>query len=113
MSHKGNTQFIMIITPPADQVAEGDRIFESHAKWVEKTNSREGDKALLSYNVAKGTDPENNICFTLIGIFETPAGIVDHSEKGQNWPDRAAFFNWLQTCTVSQVLGSQIIHSLW
>ena len=34
-------------------VAEGDRIFESHVKWM-TGHPREGDTALLSYRISKG-----------------------------------------------------------
>ena len=35
MSHKGNTQLTVIFTATPDLVEEGDRIFESHAQWME------------------------------------------------------------------------------
>ena len=53
MSHKGKIQLMFIFVAPPDQVAEGDRIFRSHGPWMEATHHREGDKALLSYNVSK------------------------------------------------------------
>ena len=41
MSHKGKTQISFIFTAPPDLVAEGDRIFASHAAWDgEDTSSR-------------------------------------------------------------------------
>lgn len=36
MSQKGNTQVTFIFTSTPDQVAEGDRIFASHAEWLEQ-----------------------------------------------------------------------------
>ena len=36
MSQKGKIQLTFIIIAPADQVAEGDRLFASHAPWMEK-----------------------------------------------------------------------------
>ena len=51
MSHKGKTQLTIVIVAPPDQVAEGERIFKSHAPWIEKTHHRSGDKALLEYTV--------------------------------------------------------------
>ena len=56
MSHKGKTQISFIFTAPPDLVAEGDRIFASHAAWMEKTHHRDGELALLVYNVAKGPE---------------------------------------------------------
>ena len=55
-AHKGKVQLTIIFSAPADQVVEGDRIFESHAKWMAKTHHREGKKALLRYNLTKGAE---------------------------------------------------------
>ena len=49
MSQKGKIQLTFIIIAPPDQVAEGDRLFASHAPWMEATHHRSGDKALLSF----------------------------------------------------------------
>ena len=71
MSHKGKIQLIFIFVAPPDQVAEGDRIFRSHAPWMEK-HHRTGDKALLSYNLSKA--PELSIPWTsTLPRLETPA----------------------------------------
>ena len=59
MSHQGKTQLTIVFTAPPDLVAEGDRIFASHAKWMRNTHSREGEKALLHYNVVKGPELSN------------------------------------------------------
>ena len=34
MSQKGKVQLTFIIVAPPDQVAEGDRIFKTHAPWM-------------------------------------------------------------------------------
>ena len=87
MSHKGKTQLTIVFTAPPDLVAEGDRIFASHAKWMRNTHSREGAKALLHYNVVKGPElsnpmdpsskPTGNTSFVLTEVYETPAGVAD------------------------------------
>jgi hypothetical protein len=56
MAYHDKTQLTLIIIAPADQVAEGDRLFRSHGAWMESTHHRSGEKALLSYNVSKGTE---------------------------------------------------------
>jgi hypothetical protein len=88
MSHKGKIQLTYIIVASPDQVEEGDRLFRSHAPWIEATHHRKGDKALLSYNVSKAPELSNpldststatgNTCFILIEIYETNAGVADH-----------------------------------
>jgi hypothetical protein len=59
MTYHDKIQLTIIIVAPPDQVAEGDRIFRSHAPWMEATHYRTGDKALLSYNVSKGPELSN------------------------------------------------------
>ncbi len=55
MAHHGKIQLTYVIVAPPDQVKEGERIFASHAPWMKATHHREGNKALLSYNVSKAT----------------------------------------------------------
>ena len=96
MSQKGKTQLTFFIVAPPDQVAEGDRIFKSHAPWMEKTHHRDGDKALLEYTVSKAPELNNpldpnsgttgNTCFILNEYYESEAGVADHFEKAMsNW----------------------------
>ena len=41
MGNRGNTQFAIIAIAPPDQVEEeGDRLFMSHAPWMEATHHR-------------------------------------------------------------------------
>lgn len=84
MAHRGNVQLTSIVIVRPEHVAEGDRLFATHAAWMEATHHRTGDKALLSYNVSKGpelSDPMNpdsaptgNTCYILTEIYETGAG---------------------------------------
>lgn len=59
MAHKGKIQLTFVIVAPPDLVEEGDRLFRSHAPWMESTHHREGNKALLSYNVSKAPELSN------------------------------------------------------
>jgi hypothetical protein len=59
MAHKGKTQLLLLIVAPPDQAEEGDRLFKTHAPWMEATHHRDGDKALLSYNVSKAPQLSN------------------------------------------------------
>jgi hypothetical protein len=58
MSHMGKSHLIIVWTVGADDVAEGDRIFASHAEWM-KGHPREGDAAMLEYTVSKGPELSN------------------------------------------------------
>src|SRR6476619_4237157 len=59
MDYRGRTHLIYVIVAPPDQVAEGDRIFANHAPWMKATHHRDGNKALLTYNVSKGPELSN------------------------------------------------------
>jgi hypothetical protein len=124
MTYHGKTQLTGIFIAPPDQVAEGDRIFKSHRAWMEATHYREGEKALLSYNVSKGpelsnqTDPNSaptgNTCFILSEIYESNAGVIDHFKQGgENWEDVQAFVDWLGKCKVTLIPAASIFNSLW
>lgn len=124
MSHKGKIQLTLVIVAPPDQVAEGDRLFQSHAPWMETTHHRTGDTALLSYTVSKAPElsnpldpasaPTGNTCFILTEVYETNAGVADHFQLSETtWPDFPAFVTWLGKCTVTGRPAAPIINSLW
>ena len=82
MTYHDKIQLTIIFVAPPDQVAEGDRIFRSHAPWMEATHHRTGAKALLSCNVSKGPElsnpidlnsaPTGNTYFVLTEIYMKP-----------------------------------------
>ena len=124
MAHEGKIQLTFVIVAPADLVEEGDRLFRTHAPWMEGTHHREGDKALLSYNVSKAPElanpmdansaPTGNTCFILSEIYETEAGVADHFQQAEaNWQDFPALLEWLGKCQVTGVAAAPIINSLW
>jgi len=124
MKYHDKTQLTLTIIAPPDQVAEGDRIFKSHGSWMEATHYRDGEKALLSYNVSKGpelsnpmdpnSDPTDNTCFVLSEIYESKAGVLDHfKQSDENGGDVQAFRKWLEKCKVTFVPAASIVNSLW
>ena len=124
MAHKGKIQLTFVIIAAPDQVDEGDRLFRSHAPWMETTHHREGDKALLSYNVSKAPElsnpmdpssaPTGNTCFILSEIYETEAGVADHFQQAEaSWQDFPSLGDWLGKCTITGVSAAPIINSLW
>jgi hypothetical protein len=124
MTYHNKIQLTAIIIAPADQVADGDRLFKSHGAWMESTHYRTGEKALLSYNVSKGpelsnpTDPNSaptgNTCFILTEIYESRAGVLDHfKQSNENWGDVQAFRDWLGKCKFTLVPAASIFNSLW
>ena len=124
MTYHDKTQLTFIIIAPPDQVAEGDRLWKSHAAWMEATHYRDGEKALLSYNVSKGPElsdpldpnsaPTGNTCFVLSEIYESKAGVLDHIEQtNESWGDFSAARKVMEKCKVMAVTGASIINSLW
>ena len=124
MAYHGKIQLTLVVIAPPDQVAEGDRIFQSHGPWMEATHHRSGDKALLSYNVSKGPElsdpadpnsaPTGNTCFVLTEIYESKAGVLDHFEQGnESWRDAPTLFQWLEKCKFTVVHAAPVINSLW
>ena len=124
MAHHNKIQLTAIIVAPPDLVNEGDRIFRSHAPWMEATHHRAGTKALLSYNVSKAPElsnpmdlnsaPTGNTCFILTEIYETEAGVADHFQQATaSWKDFPALGQWMEKCKVTMVAAAPIINSLW
>ncbi len=124
MSHQAKTQVTFLFTVPEDQVSEADRIFASHANWMEQTHHRDGEKALLHYNVVKGpelsnpldpsSEPTANTCYVMAEVYETPAGLEDHWKMGaETWNDFNAFMDWAGNVDIAVLHGSPVTHSLW
>jgi hypothetical protein len=112
MNYKGKAQSWFTIVAPAESEAEGDRLFKLHAEWVEKTHHREGDKALLQYNVAKNSDSDGNIIFVLTELYETVAGLEDHSKQWQDSGIVADFAKFISQCKVTSGQAT-VTQSLW
>lgn len=124
MARKGNIQFNMIFTVPADQVAEGDRIFKSHAAWMARTHHRSGDKEMLIYDLSKAPEmkdpmnpdsgPTGRTHFVLCEVYKGPAGLEDHwRQAAESWEDFEALKSWMGKGEFLLVNGAEIVHSLW
>ena len=124
MAYHGKTQLTFVIIAPPDQVAEGDRLFKSHAPWIEKTHHRNGDKALLQYTVSKAPElkePLNpdagttgNTCFILNEYYESDAGVADHFQQAEaSWQDFPAMLKWMEQCKVTVIPAAPVFNSLW
>jgi hypothetical protein len=124
MAHQGKVQLTYVIVAPPEEVAEGDRIFQSHGPWMEATHHRSGEKALLNYNVSKAPElsnpfdpssaPTGNTCFILSEVYESEAGVQDHFEMAMSgWQDFPALVEWLGKCKVAGLPAARIVNSLW
>jgi hypothetical protein len=124
MAQHGKIQLLFAITATPELVAEGDRLFHSHAPWIESTHHRTGDKALISYDVSKAPEMVNpldpnagltgNTCYILNEIYESEAGVADHFAQAQaSWKDFSAFVEWMGKCKTTVVPSAKIFNSLW
>ena len=124
MSHQGKIQLTFVIACPPHLEEEGDRLFRSHAPWMEATHPRGGDTALLSYTVSKAPEltnpmdpssaPTGNVTFVLTEIYETAAGVTNHFDlAGSSWDEFPALADWLGQCTMTGLPVAPIINSLW
>ena len=104
MSDMGKSHIVIMWTVGPDDVAAGDRLFESHGKWM-TGHSREGATALLDYSISKGpelanpVDPESaptgDTIFVLAEFYESPTGVVEHWRLArEGWQDLPAFMDW-------------------
>ena len=124
MDYKGKTHLLFVIIAPPDQVEEGDRIFRSHGPWMERTHPRDGENALLTYNVSKAPElanpldpnptPTGNTCFILDEIYESDAGVANHFELAMGgWQDFPAILQWMEKCKVTIIPKATVFNSLW
>jgi hypothetical protein len=124
MANKGKTQLLITFVASPDKVSEIDRLVESHGSWMAKTHHRDGSKALLSYNFAKGPELENpldpsskgtgNTRYVLSEVYESPAGIEDHWRQAQDsWDDFGAMVEMVASCNPQTLHGGSIAQSLW
>lgn len=124
MAQLGKIQLVIIITATPEQAAEGIRIFNSHVGWMESTHHKDGDKALLNYNVSMAqelsnpmdpnSEPTGNTNFILAEVYETMAGVEDHFSQAQtSWDQFPVFVEWLGACKSTVIPAATISHSLW
>jgi hypothetical protein len=123
MSDVGKTNVVIMFTVGPEDVAEGDRIFDSHADWM-TGHPRDGDTALLSYKISKGPERSNpldpnsdltgNTIFVINEVYETPAGIAEHWRQGfETWRDVPALMDWSAKAKVNTLHSGEVVHGLW
>jgi hypothetical protein len=123
MSDVGRTNIVVMWTVGPNDVAEGDRIFESHVAWMQG-HPRSGDTALVSYKISKGpelanpvdpsSEPTGNTIFVLSEVYETPAGVAEHWRQAiDNWKDLPAFMEWSGRVNVGTLHSGTVVQGLW
>jgi hypothetical protein len=123
MSEMGKTHIVIMFTVGGADVAAGDRLFESHGKWM-AGHPREGETALRSYSISRGQElanpldpgspPTADTIFVLEESFESPAGVADHwSQAQQTWQDLGTFVEWSAKCKVYTLQCGTVVQALW
>lgn len=86
-----------------------------HAQWMERTHPKEGDKALLQYTVSKRLDGEGNVLFLLAEVYETSAGVENHSRLAHEDEEDLGpgFWALVDKCETIGFGASDVVHSLW
>jgi hypothetical protein len=124
MAKMNDVRFMVSSICPADQVAEGDRIYRSHIDWMKGTHHRDGPKALISYDVSKtpelsdpfdlASKPTGNTVFCLTEVYSSDAGVVDHFKQAQeSWKDFPAWKAWTGKCKTTKVGAAKVFNTLW
>ena len=112
----GKAQFFLALKCAAEHEAEGDRFFAQHAQWMERTHPKEGDTALLQYTVSKRLDGEGNVLFLLAEVYETSAGVENHSRlahENKREPEMASLRALVDKSETIGFGASDVVHSLW
>jgi len=123
MSDLGKTNIVVMWIVDQDDVAEGDRIFDSHGKWM-TGHPREGSTALLSYKISKGpqlanpvdpnSEPTGKTIFVLNEIYASPDGVAEHWRLAvESWDDLPAFMDWSGRNTVNTLHCGEVVQALW
>ena len=123
MSQLGKTRLVITWIVRPEDVAEADRLFESHAKWM-TGHPREGNTALLAYSISKGPElanpmdpsssPTGNTMYVLDEVYESPAGIDAHWQAAQHsWQDLMRFMDWNAKTRATTLHRGTVIQALW
>ena len=123
MSEMGKTHIAAMWIVSPDDVPEGDRLFESHGRWM-TGHPREGAVALRSYSISKGPQlsnpldpnsaPTGNTIFVLSEVYESPAGVDEHwKQAAETWQDLEKWMEWSARCNVSTLHNGTIVQAHW
>ena len=124
MSTIDKTQLTIIFITPPELVDEGDKIFASHAAWMEREHNREGELSLLRYNIIKApelkeafnpsSEPTGNTMFVLDEMYETQAGLDNHWKQARDtWEDHGALWEWANKCKAITAHNGKAVQGLW
>jgi hypothetical protein len=124
MSKSENIMLTMMYTVGPEITAEGDRIWKSHANWMAANSPKEGNLALVTYNVTKTneyinpldptSEPTGNIIYTIVEVFVSPDALDNHMNKIMNtWEDFEAFAEWSSKSKIGFSHGTSVLYSLW
>jgi len=132
MSEMGKTNIVVMWLVKPEDVAEGDRLFAAHAKWM-TGHARQGPTGLRAYSISKGPElkdplnpdspPTGNTVFVLSEFYESPAGQVEHwrlarsADPAETWPEALkrdpGLLEWSNRTKVSTLHVGKVVQALW
>jgi len=115
---------VMAFTAKAKRVAEGDKLWASHTRWLAKHHATTGDHALLYYSVSRGKErahplarrayPDKYSVFVITAVFASQAGLDDYFQQMKtSWGDFKAFTHWAHRGKIAGLQGATVTHALW
>jgi hypothetical protein len=112
-----------MFTVGPDDVAEGDRLFASHAEFMQG-HPRDGDLALLDYSISKGpelsnpmdpsSEPTGNTIFVVDERYASPDGIATHwQETAANWAEMSSEAPaWFEKASITTLHNGTAVQAL-
>tara|TARA_Y100001968_G_C19225374_1_gene651801 strand:- start:153 stop:512 length:360 start_codon:yes stop_codon:yes gene_type:complete len=109
----------MWVVKPAGVEKFGKNL-EDHANWMKETHHKEGEKALLVYNLSTGPEiveeePTGNTIFVLTEVYQTEKGIDDHFAQAGETLKMTHEWDEFSEDIVNELFCDRAIinHSLW
>ena len=119
--NKDSSTFMMMLRVPDNKVAEAEKIFQSHEKWMRETHQGPEEPNPIVYVITKAPEFKNNdpsqgtTGFTLLGIFEAyrdASGFQAHMASAQSWKDFPKFNELVAPNVVGSILSGSVIGSM-
>ncbi|WP_424888904.1 hypothetical protein [Streptomyces sp. XH2] len=119
---QGSHKLTIVVTTDEANVADGDRLWDSHAAYMKSSHQA----LLVTYGLAKGPErsdpldpasaPTGRTTYALDECYRTSADIAEHWQKAAaEWPDFNAIVAWMRRPRTQVVTlhDGAVRNSLW
>lgn len=119
---EGYHQLTIAVTTGPQNVADGDRLWDSHHAYIRRSHR----PFLVAYSLSEGPElrnaldptsaPTGNTTYVLNECYRTSADIIEHWAKtSTEWQDFGAIISWMQRpgTTVVTLHDGVVRNSLW